>query len=251
MTVFFWILFSTFLVSLISFIGILTLVLKERFLNRFILIFVAFSAGALIGGSFLDLIPEAVSRIGISEISLLKIFLFLIFGFCLFFILENFLSWHHHHGQDHREVKPFSYLILISDALHNFLDGLIIASAFAIDVPLGLFTTLIIIFHEIPQELSDFAVLVYGGFGKMKALFLNFLSGALAVLGGIFGFFLSGRIGESIIFLLPFAAGGFIYIASSDLIPEIKSQGGLKRSFGYFFIFLTGIGVMMLLKLLD
>jgi len=212
----FYILISTFLISLIAFVGIFTLVLKQEFLNKVLLILVAFSAGALIGGAFLHLIPETIEKVGLEESQLLKIFLYLLLGFCVFFILEQFISWHHHHAIQHLEIASFSYLILISDGIHNFIDGLIIAASFVISIPVGLATVLAVIFHEIPQEIGDFGVLVYGGFKKIQ---------------------------------LPFAAGNFIYIAASDLIPEIKHKETFKKSIIYFLVFLLGISLMLLLKI--
>jgi len=244
MTVLFYILISTFLISLIAFIGALTLFLKEKILNKILLILVAFSAGTLIGGAFFHLIPEAIDKVKPEEI--FDLFLYLIFGFSFFFILENFIRWHHHHALSHPEIMPFSYLILISDAIHNFIDGLIVAASFVVSLPIGMVTALVVALHEIPQEIGDFGVLVYGGFKKIKALFLNFLSGILVIFGGLFGFLLSEKIGNSIIFLLPFAAGNFIYIAASDLIPEIKH----KTSWIYFFIFFFGITIMLFIKTL-
>jgi len=246
----FYIIVSTFAISLIAFIGVLTLFLKEKLLNKILLILVAFSTGALIGGAFLHLIPEAIEGVGIEGQSLLKIFLYLLFGFCTIFILENFIRWHHHHAIEHPEIMPFSYLILVSDGIHNFIDGLIIAASFVVSFPIGIATTLAVVLHEIPQEIGDFGVLIYGGFKKVRALFLNFLSAILAIFGGFLGFLLSEKIGESIIFLLPFAAGTFIYIASSDLIPEIKHKLSPLKSLLHFFVFLLGIGIMLLIKLI-
>lgn len=277
MEVFLYILISTFLISLIAFIGAVILFLKEEFLDKILLILVSFAAGALIGSAFLHLIPEAIEKAGVGEPAILKIFLFLLFGFCSFFTLENSIKWHHHHAKKHPEIYPdkndaarftpsqqpgrrvegeinnetahFPYLILISDGIHNFIDGLIIAGSFIVSVPLGFVTVLAVAFHEIPQEIGDFGILIYSGFKKTKALFLNFLSAATIIIGGIFGFFLSGIIGNSMIFLLPFAAGSFIYIACSDLIPEIKHKDNPRKSLIHFFIFLSGIAVMFLLKL--
>lgn len=250
MTTFIWILIATFSISLIAFIGALTLFLKEKILDKILLLLVAFSAGALIGGAFLHLIPEAVNRVGIKENSILEIFLYLIFGFCIFFVLEQFIRWHHHHATRHPEIMPFSYLILISDGIHNFIDGLIIAGSFIVSFPMGLVTTLAVALHEIPQEIGDYGILVYGGFKKIRALFLNFASAIAIIFGGIAGFFLSEIIEEKIVFLLPFAAGTFIYIAASDLIPQIKEERELKKSLIHFLVFLTGIGLMLLIKLL-
>ena len=249
MTTFIWILIATFSISLIAFVGALTLFLKEKILNKILLLLVAFSAGALIGGAFLHLIPEAVNKVGIKENSILEIFLYLIFGFCAFFVLEQFIGWHHHHATRHPEIMPFSYLILISDGIHNFIDGLIIAGSFVASLPMGVACTLAVALHEIPQEIGDYGVLVYGGFKKVRALFLNFASAIAIIFGGISGFFLSERMGEQIVFLLPFAAGTFIYVAASDLIPQIKKERELKKSLIHFLVFLTGIGLMLLIKL--
>lgn len=250
MDIFFYILISTFLISLIAFVGAVILFLKEELLNRILLILVSFAAGALIGSAFLHLMPEAIEEVGSGETAVLKVFLFLLLGFCTFFVLENSIRWHHHHAKEHPEIKPFSYLILISDGFHNFIDGLIVAASFAASVPLGIVTALAVALHEIPQEIGDFGILIYSGFKKVKALFLNFLSAVTVVLGGICGFLLSGKIGSSMVFLLPFAAGSFIYIACSDLIPEIKHKDGKLKSLIHFFVFLAGIGIMFLLALI-
>ena len=247
-----YILGSTFLISLIAFVGVLTLFLKEKLLDKLLLVLVSLSAGALIGGAFLHLLPEAILKVGADADALLNIFLYLLLGFCIFFILEQFIRWHHHHGCHGEEcnIKPFSYLILISDGVHNFIDGLIIAGSFVINPSVGIVTTLAVALHEIPQELGDFGVLVYGGFDKTKALFLNFISALTAILGGIAGYFLSAWIEGSAVYLLPFAAGNFIYIAASDLIPEIKHRENLKKSLLHFAVFLSGIGLMLLIKII-
>ncbi|HDI06505.1 MAG TPA: ZIP family metal transporter [Candidatus Aenigmarchaeota archaeon] len=246
-----WILVSTFLISTIAFIGAISLFLKEKYLNKILLILVAFSAGALIGGAFLHLLPEAISKAGVEES--FSLFLYLILGFCTSFILEQFIGWHHHHTLKHVaecKIKPFSYLILIGDSIHNFIDGLIIATSFIINFSIGIVTTIAIALHEIPQELGDYGVLVYGGFKKRKALMLNYLSAITVIFGGIAGYLLSNQIGPAIIFLLPFTAGNFIYIASADLIPEIKHKVSIRKSLIHFFAFLAGICFMLMIKLL-
>jgi len=247
-----WILGSTFLISSIAFVGALTLFLKEKLLNKILLILVSLSAGALIGGAFLHLLPEAILEVGNDPEMVLNLFLYLLLGFCMFFILEQFIRWHHHHGCHGEEcdIKPLSYLILISDGIHNFIGGLVIAGSFVINPAVGVVTTFALALHEIPQELGDFGVLVYGGFNKNKALLLNFISAITAVFGGITGYFLYSYIEDSIVYLLPFAAGNFIYIAASDLIPEIKHRESLKRSLIHFAVFLIGIGILLLIKII-
>jgi len=248
----FLIILTTFLISLISFVGALTLFLKAKILDKILLILIAFSAGSLLGDAFFHLIPETIEEAGKADEKLiLNIFIYLIFGFCIFFILEDFISWHHHHETRHPEIKSFSYLILFSDAVHNLIDGLIIGASFLVSLPLGLASAIAIMSHEIPQEIGDFSLLIYGGFKKQKALFFNFLSGILAIFGGVLGFFLAGKVEGSLVFLLSFAAGSFIYIACSDIIPEIKNKKeGLLKSIIYFLFFLSGLGMMFLIKIL-
>ena len=246
MGILFFIIIATFLISLIAFIGVLILFLREALLNKLLLFLVAFSAGALIGGAFLHLLPEAIQEAGADQT--FNVFLYLILGFVVFFILENFIHWHHHHAKDHPAIMPFSYLILISDAIHNFIDGLIIAASFVVAVPIGIVTALAVALHEIPQEIGDYGILIYGGFKRVKALFLNFFSATTIIFGGIVGFLLAEKIGESIVFLLPFAAGNFIYIAASDLIPEIRKERDTKKSLLSFAFFLIGIAIMYLAK---
>jgi len=244
-----WIIGTTFVISLIALVGALTLFLKEKLLNRILLALVAFSAGALIGGAFLHLMPEAIIGVDINEASVLNVFLYLLLGFCIFFVLEQLIRWHHHHATTHPKIMPFSYLILIGDGIHNFIDGLVIAASFMVNFPVGMVTTLAIALHEIPQEIGDFGLLVYGGFERVKALILNYISAVTVIFGGITGYLLYGWIGESIVLLLPFAAGNFIYIATTDLIPEIRYKESLEKSLVRFCVFLTGIGFMLAVKL--
>ncbi len=240
------ILVATFVISLIAFVGIFTLLLREEWLKKALLILVALSSGALLGGAFLHLLPEAVSELGAS----LSVFLYLLPGFCLFFILEQFLHWRHQHDETH-SVKPFTYLILVSDSLHNFIDGFVIAASFVVSYPVGIATTLAVALHEIPQELSDFGALIYGGFGKKRALAFNYTSAVTAIVGGVIGYFAASMMQASIVYFLPFAAGNFIYIAAADLIPEIKHAVSFRRSIIHFCVFLVGIGVMLAVKGID
>ncbi len=235
---------ATTIVSLLSFIGVIALALKEKTLNKIILVLVAFAAGALLGGAFFHLLPEAL------DISLdLNIFVSLLIGFCMFFVLEKALYWRHCH-EGKCKVHVFTYLSLIGGGIHNFIDGLVIVSAFIVNTGVGIATTLAVISHELPQELGDFGTLVYGGFTKKKALAYNFLSAVLAVLGAVVGYFVTSQIANFALYLLPFAAGGFIYIASSDLIPELHKETDKKRSLISFAFFLVGLAVMYLTKIL-
>jgi len=237
------ILVATLIVSLIAFVGVFTFILKKELLNKALLVLVALSTGALLGGAFLHLLPEAITE----KDADLAIFLYLLLGFSIFFVLEQFLQWRHQHTAAPK-VKPFSYLILVSDSVHNFIDSLVIAASFVTSFPLGVATTLAVSLHEIPQELGDFAVLVYGGFGTKRALLFNFISALTAILGGVIGYLASSIMQTSVIYLLPFAAGNFIYIAAADLIPEIKHQVSLSRSVVHFVVFLIGIAIMLVVK---
>jgi zinc and cadmium transporter len=240
MKVILWIILSTVFVSLLSFIGVLFFIFKENLLKKILLVLVSLSAGALMGGAFLHLIPESTE-------SSANAFAFVLIGFILFFFIEKILHWRHCHKIGCK-VHTFAYMNLFGDAMHNLIDGLIIAAAFITNIPLGIATTLAVTLHEIPQELGDFGVLIHGGFKKMKALFLNFLFGLTAILGGIIGYFLSSSMQFFVPFLLPFAAGGFIYIAASDLMPELRKETNIKKAMINFAVFLVGIIIMYGLK---
>jgi len=213
-----WIILMTAINGLLAFAGIFTLLISKRSLDKLLLFLVAFATGALLGGAFFHLIPEAFE-----ELLLTKTLMLIITGFVLFFLIEKLLHWHHCHEEEGKCKHPIGHMILIGDGIHNFIDGLIIASSFIISIPFGIITSLIIMAHELPQELGDFGILIYGGFSKSKALFYNFLSQITAILGGILGFYFLQLQGYAAI-LLPLAAGGFIYIAVMDLIPEIFKQ---------------------------
>lgn len=239
-----WILASTFLVSLVSLVGIFTLTLKDNLLQKILFCLIGFSAGALIGGAFLHILPEALENNKSSTV-----FSYLISGIIFFFLMERYLHWRHCHEQGGAcKVHSFTYLNLIGDAFHNFIDGMVIAASFIVSLKLGLVTTLAIVLHEIPQELSDFAVLVYGGFTKKKALFFNFASALMAIIGAVAGYFIADLSKNFSNIILPFTAGGFIYIATSDLIPELHKENDLKRATAAFFAFLLGIIFMALAK---
>jgi len=238
-----YIILTTFLIALIAFIGIFTLSLKDKVLNKILLILVSLSAGALMGGAFLHLLPESIEESGD-----INPFIFVLVGFILFFIIEKVLHWRHCH-KGNCDVHTFHYMNLIGDSIHNFIDGLIIAASFIVSIPLGLTTTIAIAAHEIPQEIGDFGVLIYGGFKKKKALLLNFIVALTIVFGGVVGYFVSQNIEQAVVFLIPFAAGGFIYIAATDLIPEIKKEINIEKSMATMLVFICGILIMWLVKI--
>ena len=239
-----YIFLATFIVSLISFVGVVTLALKDKILNKILLILIGLSAGALMGGAFLHLLPEAVEKS-----NGLDVYLFVLIGFILFFLIEKVLHWRHCHKGE-CDVHTFHYMNLVGDSIHNFIDGLIMAASFVVSIPLGITTTIAIATHEIPQEIGDFGVLLYGGFSKKKAIMLNFVVALTAVLGGIVGYFVSNLIESIVLFILPFAAGGFIYIAATDLVPEIRKELDMKKYMATLFVFICGILIMWVTKVI-
>ncbi len=244
MSVLLLILLSTLIISLISFIGVLTLSFKKKLLKKILLALVALSAGALIGGAFLHLIPESIAEFGDSML------LYVLIGFAIFFLIEKILHWRHCHDPNCK-IHTFAYMNLFGDATHNLIDGLIIGASFIINIQLGIATTIAIALHEIPQEIGDFAVLVHGGFSRARALFVNFLTALTAILGGIISYFLSTVAEASMKYILPIAAGGFIYISASDLIPELRKETNIKKALINFVVFLFGIALMFAVKFIE
>ncbi|MEK7129453.1 MAG: ZIP family metal transporter [Patescibacteria group bacterium] len=211
---FFSSLIAVVVVSLLSLLGAVFLVLKRESWEAAITYTLAISSGILLGTVFFDLIPEAYGQIGQTS------YVFVIAGLISFFALEKCIHWHHETNHKRKE-KPVAYLALVGDSVHNFLDGAIIAVAFLTSIPLGLTTTVAVIAHEIPHELGDFSILVYGGFSNRRALWYNFLSALTAIAGTIVVFLFSRSILLVEPYLLAFGAGNFLYIAASDLIPEL------------------------------
>lgn len=242
-------LLGVFTVSLVSFVGILTFPLKQSVLNDWLFALTAFAAGTLLGAAFLDLLPEALESAEGAGTGAIAVFAYVLTGLLVFYSIERFILWHHHHhrelkgeeGRHHKEVHAFTYLNLIGDGVHNFLDGTIIAASFLTSVPLGIATTVAIAMHEIPQEIGDFALLIYGGLTRVRALLFNFLSALAAVVGAVAGYFYLNSLAGATLFLLAFASGGFIYIASTDLIPELHKETGLWKSVTQFFFMIAGI----------
>ncbi|NIP29498.1 MAG: ZIP family metal transporter [Candidatus Dadabacteria bacterium] len=231
------------LMSAIALVGSLTLLISKDFLDKIILPTVAFAAGTLIGGAFFHMIPEGINAIGNS----INFYVFLIAGFLTFFLLEQLLHWHHCRKAEADCKKPLGYMILIADGLHNFIGGLAIAGTFIVDIRLGIASWLAAAAHEIPQEFGDFGVLIRSGWSKKNALLFNVLSALSFLLGGLITYFVSFNLDIS--FLIPFAAGNFIYIGTTDLIPEIKDHDDLKTNFINTITFILGLLVMLILKI--
>ena len=239
------IILATFLITLCVWVAVLFIFIKKELLNKITVFLVSLSAGSLMGGAFLHLLPEAAEKININL--LFEIFLI---SFVIFFLIEKLLHWRHCHKAD-CPIHTFGYMNLIGDSIHNFIDGLIIASTFMINPALGISTTLAIAIHEIPQEIGDFGVLIHAGLKNKTALLVNYAVALTVVLGGIVGYFSFSYLHNILPYLLPFAAGGFVYIAASDLMPEIRKESGLKKSMASFLVFLAGIMLMHLIKIIN
>ncbi len=247
MTVILYTLISVLAVSLLAFIGIFSLTINAKRLKTVLIYLISFSAGALLGDAFIHLLPEVVEEQGFS----LTISLGVLGGIAMFFVLEKIIHWQHCHlpiSEEH--VHPFAYMNLIGDALHNFIDGIIIAASYVVSIPAGIATTFAVALHEIPQEIGDFGVLVHGGFTRKSALIVNFISALAAVLGAVLALWAATLVEQIELVLVPIAVGGFIYIAGSDLIPELHKETRLRRSILQVIAFLLGIGVMWALLLL-
>ncbi|MEK9182841.1 MAG: ZIP family metal transporter [Patescibacteria group bacterium] len=245
--IYFYAFASVIVVSLVSLVGVFSLSLKEEIIRKYISIFISLAVGALLGDAFIHLIPEALGGVENS----LFVSISIILGIVVFFILEKFLHWHHH-GEDKEEshVHPMGKLVMFSDGIHNFIDGMIIGASFFVSIPIGIATTLAVILHEIPQEIGDFAVLLHAGYTKMRALWLNFLS-ALFAIAGVLVIFLLGKEQNIILWILPIAAGGFIYIAVADLIPELQKTKKVEYSIAQIFAVVAGVLAMVALTFVE
>lgn len=224
--------------SAASFAGGFLVIFKDSFARVFAHRVLGFAIGALIGVSFFDLIPEALEAVGADTT-----FLYVIGGIVLFFILERFLFWYHcHDGKC--DVHTFTYLILLGDAVHNFIDGVIISLSFLTSVPVGIAATVAVALHEIPQEVADFGVLIAGGYSRMKALWYNFLISLTTILGALVAYFLGSQVQNVLPYAAALIAGNFLYIALTDLMPEVHEQAGTWHVMSQLALFLGGIALM-------
>lgn len=248
-----WIILFGLAMSALALIGGVTTLLSERTLARLLMPLVALAGGSLLGGAFFHMLPEAVERLEGD----FQVYAWTVAGFASFFLLEQYLHWHHCH-RTVSEHAPLGYLILIADGLHNFLGGLAVGAAFTIDLRIGIVTWLVAAAHEVPQELGDFGLLVHSGWNSRSALAYNVTSALTFLVGGVVAFALSGSI--DVVFLLPFAAGNFIYIAAVDLVPQITSpvacatagaqRPALRGRVEQTLAFATGLGLLLVAALL-
>lgn len=260
-------------ISFLSLIGIFMITIKEKTLDKLLFILVAFATGTILATALFDLIPESLHHLeelnaGGAAIVESVLFAIIIIGFVLFFIMERFIYWFHGHAHEKEDqlvcyetiteisdkvverggkIKNFALLNLIGDGLHNFLDGIIIMVAFLSGFGNGIIVTLAVLFHELPQEIGDFGILLYGGFSKKKALLYNFASALVALLGGLLAFFLSAQLEFFNFFFLAFSGGGFLYLASTELMPELLKEKNLKKSIIQALVFLIGVILIMIL----
>ncbi|MEK7136812.1 MAG: ZIP family metal transporter, partial [Patescibacteria group bacterium] len=239
---------SVLLVSIISLLGILLCLTRRDLLERSLLPIISFSTGALLGDVFIHLIPEIAEKADTFEQSLLIVLL----GVIITFAMEKLIHWRHCHvlpSQEH--YHPVGFINLIGDGIHNFIDGALIAASFLVSVPLGLATTMAVVLHEIPQEIGDFALLLFSGYSARKAAFLNFLSAGAALLGAAAVLSFSQTLPVIGSALLPFTAGNFLYIAGADLIPELHKETRIRQALVQLLCMIAGISVMYGLTYLE
>jgi len=242
-------LISVLIISLISFAGVVTLVLKKDLLNKSIFVLVSLAVGALLGDVFLHVIPEMFENAG--DHTLIP-FIF-IAGILMFFILEKILHWHHHHSSEHsgENILPVGRMVLVSDGVHNFIDGVIIAASYLVSIEVGVATTIAVILHEIPQEIGNFGVLIHAGYTKARALWFNFLSALTAIAGAAIALLLGSITEQFALLLLPLTAGSFVYIALSDLIPELHKDRAIMQGVVQVVAIVIGVVSMALLLALE
>ncbi|MBU1975791.1 MAG: ZIP family metal transporter [Nanoarchaeota archaeon] len=243
-------LISVLIVSLISVIFAVPLLIKKKVSSKTLLFLLSISVGVLLTTVFVNLLPEVFEH----DYSL-RIPLYILLGFLVMFILEKFVHWHHSkkcaEGDcGHGHAYNLAPVNLIGDGVHNLMDGLVIAGAYAVNVTVGIAATISIVFHEIPQEIADFGVLLYSGFSKKKALIFNFLSASAAILGTVIGIILIGRLEGFSHFIIPFAAGNFLYIAASNLLPQLHRHCKIKDTLLHLLAILIGIAIIMFVTVL-
>jgi zinc and cadmium transporter len=239
---------SVVVVSLISLVGIVSLLLNKQTVNKLVMILVSLAAGTLLGDALIHLIPEAYEHIS----SQTSASLLVLSGILLFFILEKFVRWHHcHDGNCEQHKKHLAPMNIIGDAVHNIIDGMLIAASYLISIPLGIATTIAVIFHEIPQEIGDFGVLLYSGMSANKALLINFMASVTAIAGAVITLIIGQSFNGFVEILIPIAAGGFIYIAGSDLIPELHHETDVSKSIKQLLLLTAGISLMYLLTFIE
>jgi zinc and cadmium transporter len=244
----FYALTSVLFVSFLSLIGVFFISLSERRLKQIIFVMVSVAVGGLFGDAFIHLLPESFEK----SASKLEASLCVLTGIFAFLVLEKLLRWRHQHVfEAGHPIHPVGYMNLLADGVHNFIDGMIIGASYMVSLPVGVATTMAVVFHEIPQELGDFFVLLYAGFSKTRALFFNCLSALCAIFGAVISLLVGAQVQNFAALMLPFAAGGFIYIAGSDLVPELNKEVEPFKSVAQMIAIGAGVGLMLLLTILE
>jgi len=240
--------FSVLLVSLVSLIGLMLFRVSEKRLRQAIFILVSLAVGGLFGDVFIHLLPESFCHAQ----GTLSVPLLILAGIFLFFILEKFLRWRHEHTIDaSHQVHPVGYMNLLADGIHNLLDGMIIGASYLSGLSVGLATTMAVLLHEIPQEIGDYGILLHAGFSKARALFFNLLSASLSFVGALLALLLGPRFADFSAAMIPLTAGGFIYIAGSDLVPELHKESKPTQSLLQILLIAFGVSMMLLLTLIE
>ena len=237
-----WIIGAGLAMSALALVGAITVLMPAPALSRLLMPMVGLAAGSLLGGAFFHMLPESVDAIG----NELGVYLAVMAGFLVFFVLEQFLHWHHCHRTEHAECvdrRPLGYLILLADGLHNLIGGLAVGGAFMVDTRVGIVTWLVAAAHEIPQELGDFGVLVHSGWHRRSALAWNFASALTFLVGALVAYAIADHV--EVAYLLPFAAGNFVYIAAADLLPEITSEERTSDKLETSAAFVIGLAVLL------
>ncbi len=242
MSILLWILLSILIVSSISLLGILALGCKDATLQKVLPYVITFSGGALLGDVFLHIIPEIAEDGFHTDIS----YTFL-GGILIFFLLEKIFHWHRSHTHHDEEIHSRVIITQVGDTIHNFIDGMVIAGSFIVSVPLGIASTIAIILHEIPQEIGNYGILIHGGWSKGKALFYNFLTALTAFIGGLLIYFFNDAVTPYIPYLLAFTGANFLYLALSDIFPELNAEEDVKKILIHALFLLIGIAIMALL----
>lgn len=227
--------------SVFSLIGGLLLVAHKGLAQKASGFLAAFAAGTLLGASFFDVLPEAIEEAGAQVLP------WTLTGMLVFFALERFVHWFHHHGlhEGHEgHGEPTVALVVLGDILHNFIDGVVIASAFLADTQLGIVTALAVAAHEIPQEIGDFGILLYKGMARRKVILVNFLSALVTILAAVLTYNLQQQLEGTLPYMLALVGGFFIYIAASDLIPGIHNQKKQNAALGESLLMLVGVLVV-------
>jgi zinc and cadmium transporter len=237
---------SVTLVSLVSLVGIVTISVNEERLKATLFALVSLAAGAMFGDTFIHLLPESFKK----SSETLGPSMCVLAGILAFFVLEKFLLWRHQHTvASGRDIHPLGYLNLIADGVHNLMDGMMIGASYLVSLPIGIATTMAVVFHEIPQEIGDFGILLHAGFTRRRALLLNYLSAMLAMFGTAVALLVGSSLEGFSSVMLPFTAGGFIYIAGSDLLPELQKELAPAKSTVQLLAMAGGIGLMLILRM--